>query len=466
MALPPPAIAPVLVIARNPMLRLRAARRDVSSAQPDLTKMLCKSLVVASLLSAGAIAAGLQISPDGRYFVRDGKPFFWMGDTSWAIATSYTPEEASDYLRHRAQQGFSVINVMMVFTGGPGMNPGMKSGAQNTAGQEPFINWDPKTPNEAFFKGVDRVVAMAAENHLILAIMPCGGTVGAFVKQKIFTPENVRIYGRWLGRRYRNAPNLIWVNGFDLPTTQYVDVTEALAEGLREGDGGSHLQTFHPGGGNSSSFFQNETWLSYNTIQTWSDYWRIHSLVLADYCRLPVKPVVLAEGAYEEGPEYPSGPITPYLVRKQAWWAYLAGGFHTYGHNDMWRKNPTWRKSLDSPGAREMGILKQVLSTREWWNLVPDQAVIAFGAGCDKDLNAAARSVKGDLAIVYLATRNPVTIDFRRITASPSVRVTWIDPETGESTAGGVFPNSGLRPLTSSLKSQDAVLLLESAPGQ
>jgi hypothetical protein len=108
-----------------------------------------------------------------------------------------------------------------------------------------------------------------------------------------------------------------------------------------------------------------------------------------------------------------------------------------------------------------MGILKQVLSSREWWTLAPDQSVIAFGAGSDKDLNAAARSTRGDWAILYLSTRNPVTVDFGKVTMSETVRVTWINPETGESTVAGVFPNSGLRSLTPSLKSEDAVLLLE-----
>jgi hypothetical protein len=292
--------------------------------------------------------------------------------------------------------------------------------------------------------------------------MPCGGSSGAFVKkQKIFTAENVREYGRWLGRRYKDIPNLIWVNGFDLKSSEFPEITQALAAGLQEGDGGKHMITFHPGGGNSSSYFHTESWLSYNTIQTWSDYWRIHALVLADYCRLPVKPVVLAEGAYEAGPEYPSGPITPLIVRKQAWWAFLAGGFHTYGHNDMWRKNPTWRRSLDSPGALQMGVLKQVLGPRQWWMLVPDQSIMATGAGSDKDLNAAARSTRGDWAILYLSTPKPVTVDFGKITTSETVRATWINPETGEPAVAGVFPNSGLRVLGHSLKSEDAVLVLE-----
>jgi hypothetical protein len=127
----------------------------------------------------------------------------------------------------------------------------------------------------------------------------------------------------------------------------------------------------------------------------------------------------------------------------------------------MWRKNPTWRESLDSPGTRQMGILKQVLAPRAWWTLVPDQSVSALGTGADKDLNAAARSTRGDLAIIYLRTHSAVTIDFGKITAGESVRATWINPETGESSVAGVFPNSGLRPFTPALKSEDAVLLLE-----
>ncbi len=415
---------------------------------------------LAGMALAGALAAASDLTTNEHYFVRDGKPFFWLGDTAWTIANLYTPGEAEEYLDHRARQGFSVINVMTVFTGGPGMKPI----AEDVGGHLPFVNWNPATPNEAYFRNIDRVLDVARRKNLVVALLPCGGSSGAFVKrQKIFTEANVREYGRWLGRRYKDVPNLIWVNGFDLKPSEYPSITEALAAGLRYGDGGAHLLTFHPGGGNSSSYFHTSRWLSYNTIQTWSDYWRIHSLVLADYCRLPVKPVVLAEGAYEAGPEYPSRPITPLIVRKQAWWAYLAGGFHTYGHNDMWRKNPTWRESLDSPGARQMGVLKQVLMPRTWWTLVPDQSIMAVGAGSDKGLNAAARSTAGDWAVLYLATHESVTVDLGKITTSAKVKATWINPESGESSAAGVYSNSGLRPFTHPFQSDDAVLLLEAA---
>ena len=40
----------------------------------------------------------LQVSPNGRYFIRNGAPFFWMGDTVWSLVNRYTPEEAEEGL--------------------------------------------------------------------------------------------------------------------------------------------------------------------------------------------------------------------------------------------------------------------------------------------------------------------------------------------------------------------------------
>jgi hypothetical protein len=280
-------------------------------------------------------------------------------------------------------------------------------------------------------------------------------------KQKTFTKDNVRAYGKWLGQRYKDVPNIIWANGFDLAPWQYVDIAQELAAGLREGDGGSHLITYHGGGGNSSSYFQDEGWVAFNIIQTWSDYWRSHPMVVADYCRLPIKPVVMAEGAYEEGSEYPSRPITPLVVRKEAYWSYLGGGFHTYGHNDTWRYLATWRKSLDTPGARQMGILKKLFTSREWWKLVPDQSVFILGANIDKTLNVAARSTEGDWVIAYLSSKTTVTVDLSKITVGKAVRATWVNPETGEQTAAGEFPNRRRHEFTTPGPSEDAVLLLD-----
>ncbi len=83
-------------------------------------------------------------------------------------------------------------------------------------------------------------------------------------------------------------------------------------------------------------------------------------MVKADYGRTLQKPTVMDEGAYEAGTEY-GFPVTPLLIRRQAYYSYLAGGFHTYGHNDSWRALPTWRAALDAPGAFQLGKLRETL---------------------------------------------------------------------------------------------------------
>jgi hypothetical protein len=400
----------------------------------------------------------LKVSENGRYFVRDGAPFFWMGDTVWSLVNRYTPEEAEEYLERRRQQGFTVVHVMVLFDGGPGLT----TPAADPRNEPPFLDMNPATPNEAYFQNVDRVVRLAREKGFILVILPCGGSSGSFVSVKRVIPrENARAYGCWLGKRYRSEPHIVWSNGFDLKPWMFEEIAHEFAAGLQEGDTPGRLITYHPCGGASSSYFHHQPWLAANFIQTWADYLRIYPMVHYDTLRAPAKPVVHVEGAYEEGPEYPTGPITPLLVRQQAYWAYLAGGFHTYGHNDMWRHNPMWRESLDSPGAQHLGVLKQIFTARPWWKYMPDQSVFALGAGGDKSLNAAACSSEGDGVIVYLSSPTTVSINMDRITAARMVRVRWVDTETGAETVIGEFPTTGTRSFTTPEPRLDAVLLLQ-----
>ena len=171
----------------------------------------------------------------------------------------------------------------------------------------------------------------------------------------VLNAANARAYGRWLGARYKNAPNVVWVNGGDRIATGFEDVYRELARGLREGDGGAHLITYHPCGWRSSSqYFHADDWLDFDMIETWTEWAKIYPAVLADALLSPRKPVVLGEGAYEDGPEYPQGPITPLIVRRQAWWTVMAGGFPTYGQNQMWRMEPGWDKTFDTPGAAQV----------------------------------------------------------------------------------------------------------------
>ncbi len=411
----------------------------------------------------------IAISQNGRYFVeQDGTPFFWLGDTAWPLFAQYSGHEAETYLHNRGAKGFTVVQGVLAWGGGTGFES--QAPGPNAAGNEPWIDGDPARPNDAYFQHVDRLVAFAEEQGLVLAMFPTWGYYVCDV-QTIHT-GNARVYGRWLGARYRDAPNVVWVSGGDRIPTHYEDAYRELALGLREGDSGAHLITYHPCGWRSSSqFFHAEEWLDFNMIETWTEWWKVHPAVMSDCQRVPVKPVVLGEGAYEDGPEYPLGPITPLVARRQAWWTFLAGGFHTYGQNQMWRMEPGWLSTLDTPGAGHMSILKQVVERVAWWKWVPDQSVFAEGPGSGPQMNAAARSEDGDWMLVYLADKGDVPIHIDKITASAKCKATWYNPQTGEAREAGThatgnlgegtFPKAARQTFRPPSTSGDAVLLIE-----
>jgi hypothetical protein len=270
-------------------------------------------------------------------------------------------------------------------------------------------------------------------------------TWGYYVNDvKSFNVENAWRYGCWLGSRFKEIPNLVWVNGGDRIPTGCEDVYRTLARGLREGDGGAHLITYHPCGWRSSAqFFHSEDWLDFNMIQTWTEWAKIYPAVLADTLLLPVKPVVLGEPAYENGPEYPLGPITPLVVRREAWWAFMAGGYFTYGQDRMWRMGPGWTDTFDTPAAGHMTLFREIATSHPWWKRIPDQGFYDSGVSSERTLNVAVRSSESDWAMLYLGSQCHVRIHLDKILAK-TVRAIWVNPATGEQVAAGDHPTGNL----------------------
>lgn len=389
----------------------------------------------------------IRISANGRYFIeQSGEPFFWLGDTLWELFLEVSAAEAEEILAIRKRQGFTVAQVMITGVG-DGTKPSL-------AGETPWTNNDPATPNEAYFRNMDAVVEAAERQGIVLVL-------GVFhqLQVEIITTENARAYARWLAERYRDAPNIIWTM-YPQAKMEYLPVLRELAAGLREGDGGSHLITVHPDPSpTSSSFIHEESWLDFNMIQPCVTYELIYEMVRADYLRTPVKPTVMAEGGYE-GLEF-DRLQTPLEIRKQAYWSHLPGGHHSYGHNDCWVAPRQWREWIHAPGAIQMGIYRDILTAcREWWNWIPDQSLFAEGEGSGLTLNVAARAAASDWAVIYLSSPTTVTLRLDKLTAGDTVQADWIDPTNGAITALGTFPNTGTQAFSTPAGWQDAVLRL------
>jgi len=148
----------------------------------------------------------------------------------------------------------------------------------------------------------------------------------------------------------------------------------------------------------------------------------------------------------------------------------MAGGFPTYGQDQMWRMEPNWERTFDTPGAGHVGQLKEIMSSLPWWEMAPDQGVFATGVSSERTLNTAMRSLSGDRVLIYLSSQCTVFVHLDKVAAAKA-KATWIHPGTGERRAarvyrtgnlnGKTFPDGQTQFFTTPGHWEDAVLLLE-----
>ena len=406
--------------------------------------------------AARSILTPVLPSPSGRHFVdHRGQPVFWLGDTLWDLFRMYTREEALELLRNRWTKGFNVILVMLLGLDETKTRGAGKVAHLNIESETPWLGNDPLRPNEKYFRHVDSIIRLGEMTGQTFVV-----GIYHMWHEKVITTANARAWARWVANRYRDVPNLIWCM-YPKAEPGFVAVSRELAAGLREGDGGSHLISVHPDPAvASSSFLHDEEWLAFNMIQTWAAFVRIEEMVRIDYTRTPVKPVVMAEGHYEEK-QIPK-PLTPHDIRKQAWWSQLAGAYHVYGHDRAVIAPREWRQWMDSPGARQVAVFREVITALPaWWTLVPDENLIAAGAGSGFSRNMAARCVDGSWLIAYLSEPSSISLRVDALAPGRRVRAAWIDPRSGEPTDVGIFPAGGTSDFTSPQGWEDAVLLVE-----
>jgi hypothetical protein len=136
----------------------------------------------------------------------------------------------------------------------------------------------------------------------------------------------------------------------------------------------------------------------------------------------------------------------------------------------MWRIEPGWERTFDTPGAGHVAKMKEIVTALPWWEMVPDQGVFATGIGSERTLNTALRSYRNDRVLLYLSSQCTVTLHLDKI-ATKNGRATWIHPATGERKEAGTFltgnhngktfPEARTQTFAVPGHWEDAVLLLE-----
>jgi Protein of unknown function (DUF4038)/Concanavalin A-like lectin/glucanases superfamily/Putative collagen-binding domain of a collagenase/Fibronectin type III domain len=427
-------------------------------------------------IAAAQPAYPLKASANKRYLVdQNSQPVFLVGDSPHAMFVNLSTSQAATYLANRASYG---INALWVEVLCGSYIPNCRSDMSTFDGIVPFTTpGDISTPNPAFFSRIDAMVATAAQNGITILMdtWETGGEMGILRANGAAKAFN---YGVFLGSRYKNSPNIIWITGNDFVTwTDSTDnnLIENIMAGIASVDP-NHLQTsqldYPVSGSHDDSLL-----LPYTTLDAVYSYPPQYAEIYAEYNASPTIPVFMEEANYEGENNTGNDPSTSKVLRQQEYWSMLAGalGGQMYGSSVTAYFQNGWQNGLDTPGVRQLQIMKSFFGARQWWGLVPDQAhtVVTAGYGAFSNSGAvhtnnyvtAARATDGSLVIAYTPASTTLTVSMSQLNGPVTAR--WFDPVNGTFTAisGSPFANSGTHnfatPGNNSGGDSDWVLLLE-----
>ncbi len=386
----------------------------------------------------------LKASSNNRYLVdQNGTPFLIMGDSPQALVGNLGPTDMATYMADRERLGFNALWVNLLCDNATPtamlMGPLSMGWRLSPAGPSPS-NYDLSTPNSAYFSRVDSMVNMAATYNLVVFLDPIE-TGGWLVTLENNGTTKAYNYGVYIGTRYKNFPNIVWLHGNDFQTLVNSSSTDnnlvkQVMAGIASVDS-NHLQTIELNY-NSSYSNQDSALASLLTLDSAYTYFETYDIVLQSYNSSPTIPTYLVEAnyEYENNTGALPGPAGPYVLREQAYWTMLSGGAgQIYGNHYTMSFTSGWQSFLDSPGDLEIQYINQLFGSVAWWDLVPDQThqIVTAGYGTyngsNRNLTTATYCttswISGSLALTYCPNPSTLTVNlakFSRPRDGPMVR--------------------------------------------
>ena len=408
--------------------------------------------------STGTGSFPLKLSSNKRYLVdQQNVPFLINQASSWGLIQSLSEADAAGYLDALKQRGFNTVMVSIV-----SYDTRMAGKPPNWQGTSPFkVQWDYSTYDEAYFAHADRVIDLAKDRGMLVTLVPSYLGYASEPNQGWFdellgannSVAKSLAYGRFLGQRYKNFGNIIWVAGGDntpAAGSELENRLKAIIDGIREND--SHLWTAHwdsVGHGNGVASTENPTFASYMSLNGYYayDYNLTYQRDLGFYNRTPAMMMFHLDQSYEG-----EAGGTPDNIRRKAYDVMLMGGAgSSFCAGQNWWGFLNWKTSMDTPGTQQTTLWYRLFASRHWYELVPDQDHTAVTAGLGEwgslDYVAAARTASGSTLMAFLPSSRKVTVDMTKLSGAQA-KAWWYNPSNGQSTSLGTFPTTGTKDFT------------------
>ena len=268
---------------------------------------VCVPLLLAALLQGAATigqtserytpAYPLRPSANNRYLVDQvGRPFLIVGDSPQNLITNLSEAETNYYMVNRRRYGINTlwINLLCVYS------QACNRRAETSDGIVPFtIPGDLGTPNSKYFERVDNIIKLAATQGMLVLLDPIETSSWLGVLRMNGVTQ-AYAYGQYLGNRYRNFPNIIWMHGNDFQSWRNAgddELVQAVAHGIMSMDH-EHIHTLELDYLTSGSL-DDASWAPLVQLSAAYTYFPSYAQVLREYNRSNPKPVFMVESNYE-----------------------------------------------------------------------------------------------------------------------------------------------------------------------
>jgi hypothetical protein len=417
---------------------------------------------------------GPIIRQPGRYHLSyaDGTPFFYMACTAWNGALKSTDDEWDQYLKHRVDNNYNVIQY--VTTQWRGCD-------KNSLGEVAFEGSGRIRINPEFFRLIDKKTDRINDFGLVAApviLWTLQTGAGRELSPGYYLPDDQAVLlARYIVARY-GGNHVIWILGGDGNYTgpyeqRWKTIGRAVFDGTHQG-----IVAQHPQGRSwIGEVYKDEKWIdiigyqSSHSNQAATVDWINKGPMSKEWANLPARPLINLEPNYEQI----GFRITDRDVRNACYWSLFAtpvAGI-TYGANGIWPwlrpgerilnhsdapGTSPWYESIKFPGSVQMGYLAGFFAGFEWWNLFPANQLLTEQPG-DKEYNkfvSVLKSSDGKTILIYIPGRMQINL---RKPLKTGYAARWFNPATNKYT-DGVISDNGQLISAGSPEESDLVLVL------